>query len=98
MKTTLNFMKKHSSVLMFAVIIALMFAEPALAWDAKVTAFMEKISTGLKAIGVATITVALMFAGYQIAFGGKTISAVAPIIIGGLVIGGAAIIANLIIA
>jgi type IV secretion system protein VirB2 len=97
MKNTLNFMKKNASLMMFAIVIGLMFVEPSLAWDGKVNAFMKNISDGLKAIGVATITVALMFAGYQIAFGGKTISAVAPIIIGGLVIGGAALIAQLII-
>jgi type IV secretion system protein VirB2 len=97
MKTTVNFMKKNASLVMFAMMLSLMFVEPSFAWSQAVTDFAEEISGGLKLFGAAVITIAFMFAGFQIAFGGKNISALMPIVIGALVIGGAASLAGLLI-
>jgi type IV secretion system protein VirB2 len=99
MKTTVNFMKKNASLVMFAMMLSLMFVEPSFAteWSQAVTDFAENISDGLKLFGAAVITIAFMFAGFQIAFGGKNISALMPIVIGALVIGGAASLAGLLI-
>jgi type IV secretion system protein VirB2 len=98
MKTTVNFMKKNASLVMFAMMLSLMFVEPSFAsWDTAVTNFAGKISDGLKAFGAAVITIAFMFAGFQIAFGGKSIASLMPIVIGALVIGGAASLAGLLI-
>jgi type IV secretion system protein VirB2 len=98
MKTTVNFMKKNASLVMFAMMLSLMFVEPSFAeWQETVNTFALNISSGLKAFGVTVITVAFMFAGYQIAFGGKSIGSLMPIIIGGLVIGTASLLANVLI-
>lgn len=97
MKTTLNFMKKNASLVMFAMMLSLIFIEPSFAWDDTLKTFVTTFSTALKGVAVVIITVAFMFAGYQIAFGGKSISSLMPIIIGSIVIGGAAGLAGTLI-
>jgi type IV secretion system protein VirB2 len=97
MKTTLNFMKKNASLVMFAMMLSLIFIEPSFAWGDVVDDFAGKVIAGLKIFGVSVITIAFMFAGYQIAFGGKSITSLMPIIIGALVVGTAALLAGLLI-
>ncbi|MEY3996609.1 MAG: hypothetical protein RL344_952 [Pseudomonadota bacterium] len=94
MKTTLNFMKKNASLVMFAMMLSLIFIEPSFAWQESVTKFADNISTALKAISAGVLTVAVIFVGYQIAFNGKSINSLMPVIIGGLVIGSAAALAG----
>jgi type IV secretion system protein VirB2 len=93
MKTTVNFMKKNASLVMFAMMLSLMFVEPSFAWEVTLKTFVTNFSTALKGVAAVVITVAFMFAGYQIAFGGKSISSLMPIIIGAIVIGGASALA-----
>ncbi len=94
MKLSLNTVKIHSGVVFAAVLMSLAFVNPAFAWGAKITPFIQQLVDTLKQLGVPLITVALIFIGYQIVFSTKSIGALVPVVIGSLLIGAAPLLAN----
>ena len=61
------------------------------------TTYMGTVTSLLKAISIAVVTIAVIFSGYQIAFAHKRISEVAPVLIGAVLIGAAGEIATMFI-
>lgn len=78
-------------------LLLLLVSSPAMAQLEKVNETMEKISQGLQAASVVSVTVAVLWAGYKVLFGGQTFREVAPILIGGILIGAAAQIAKMMV-
>jgi type IV secretion system protein VirB2 len=61
------------------------------------TTYMGTVTSLLKAISIAVVTIAVIFSGYQIAFAHKRITEVAPVLIGAVLIGAAGEIATMFI-
>lgn len=84
------------------LVLVVLVSTPHLAFAAdancgKVEGFFSSITSLLKVVSVAVVTIAIIFAGYQISFAHKRISEVAPILIGGLLIGAAGQVATMLL-
>ncbi|MDT3268704.1 TrbC/VirB2 family protein [Pseudomonas amygdali pv. morsprunorum] len=63
----------------------------------KASTLLEKVSTGLLALSLVTVTIAVLWVGYKVLFGGNTLRECAPIIIGAILIASASEIARLLV-
>ncbi|GLX91879.1 hypothetical protein Pfra02_44470 [Pseudomonas fragi] len=63
----------------------------------KAQGLLDKISTGLLALSIVTVTIATLWVGYKVLFGGQTLRECAPIIIGAILIASASEIARLLV-
>ncbi|RMR11234.1 hypothetical protein ALP90_200198 [Pseudomonas amygdali pv. ulmi] len=64
---------------------------------AKAQTLLDKVSTGLLALSIVTVTIATLWVGYKVLFGGSTLRECAPIIIGAILIASASEIARLLV-
>jgi len=62
----------------------------------KVNTLMQKVSDGLSAISIATVTVAILWVGYKVLFTGTAIRDMGSTILGAVIIAAASEIASLI--
>jgi type IV secretion system protein VirB2 len=64
---------------------------------AKAETLLDKVSTGLLALSIVTVTIATLWVGYKVLFGGQTLRECGPIIIGAILIASASEIARLLV-
>lgn len=63
----------------------------------KASTLLEKVSTGLLALSIVTVTIAVLWVGYKVLFAGNTLRECAPIILGAILIASASEIARLLV-
>lgn len=63
----------------------------------KASTLLEKVSTGLLALSIVTVTIAVLWVGYKVLFAGNTLRECAPIIMGAILIASASEIARLLV-
>lgn len=80
----------------FFLLLALFFAQPALAQGGleKANNFIENVLAILRGVSIGVVTVAIMWAGYKFLFKQADIAECGKILAGGLLIGGAAELAG----
>lgn len=63
----------------------------------KASSLLDKVSTGLLALSIVTVTIAVLWVGYKVLFAGNTLRECAPIIMGAILIASASEIARLLV-
>jgi len=63
----------------------------------KAGTLLDKVSTGLLALSIVTVTIAVLWVGYKVLFAGNTLRECAPIIMGAILIASASEIARLLV-
>lgn len=63
----------------------------------KASTLLEKVSTGLLALSIVTVTIAVLWVGYKVLFAGNTLRECAPIIMGAILIASASEISRLLV-
>lgn len=63
----------------------------------KASTLLDKVSTGLLALSIVTVTIAVLWVGYKVLFAGNTLRECAPIIMGAILIASASEIARLLV-
>ncbi|PRP68508.1 TriB protein [Chromobacterium amazonense] len=64
----------------------------------KANTLLQKVSDGLFALALVTVTLAAMWVGYKVLFGGSTIRECGPVIIGAVIIASASQIGSMLTA
>jgi type IV secretion system protein VirB2 len=83
--------------MLFAVLVTVGLASPALAGLPNVTTALSNIQSILTGAGLAVVTLALSWAGYKMLWKGAQWDEISSIVIGAVVIGGAGTLAGLIL-
>lgn len=92
-------MKQMKRVIKLLIPVALLGVSiPAMADGfTKASTLLEKISTGLLALSIVTVTLAVLWVGYKVLFAGNTLRECAPIILGAILIASASEIARILV-
>lgn len=63
----------------------------------KARTLLDKVSTGLLALSLVTVTIAVLWVGYKVLFAGNTLRECAPIIVGAIIIASASEVARMMV-
>lgn len=94
-------MKKFMTLTSASILLVLLMVDPAFAQVGgltKVTTLIDSVSTLLRGISIAVVTIAFMWAGYKFLFKHAQLEEVGKILAGGLMIAGSAEFARFLLA